>query len=751
MSFFRKFTKLALGASVLVAAFSMATGTAMAQCSACVNSVTLPSGNVTFSALNLNRGFSTDDALATGNGLFSVTLSNVTAGTALSNKSYTGWCAAWFGSSVQTDGTTGAPVYSSYAANFPPAANPIVPNDTFNMVNWILNNKTGTVQDVQNAIWLVITGVTDPLYPPSKTATDLAAAAKGNPNYIPNAFGVMAVLYQFGPALDATQTNTGSELQTVMIEIPVPMVGTVNTCDSCVTNLKVPATVHYTVTQNDDDYWCSKVSNTTSSITVTGVPSGYNVSNKSYSVWNAGWWTSNVVTGRHGFPAYSTYDAANYPAGLKPIVAGNTINMVNYILNNKQGTPTDIQNAIYKIMVGSTPAPLTAAGTAMVTAALANANYCPPANGTIVAVIAANTTIAANATIADPQNMPLFIELVCAAPAPAGTPSLSLKKTAGVAKVNPFQKVTYTYVVTNTGTVTLTNILVVDDNATPGNTKDDFTVGTVASLAPGAFATLTASVYPPVTENAQQDGSDWGGFGNYGGHNWNDDGSNSVSGGTLICKETPEGNLNITYRQSTSLSDNTYGHGSSSDWGYMGHSFQNFVNGTDGAQFQILDKSGNVVLDFVADYISPSSKTRSGYGSLGVKGGGGMVFKGNPAHVLRCDSSLSRNLNRQTKYNKCTSDSPNASDWDNEQSYTVEIDKASCANGGFGGVKLPKIENDHSKQQGDEKHVVHPVTSVATNTATASATFFGTTVSATAKASVTIDASSSGWSQCSKY
>ena len=53
--------------------------------------------------------------------------------------------------------------------------------------------------------------------------------------------------------------------------------------------------------------------------------------------------------------------------------------------------------------------------------------------------------------------------------------------------------VTWTYIVTNTGNIALSNVTVVDDNGTPGNTADDFTVGTIASLAPGATTTLMAT------------------------------------------------------------------------------------------------------------------------------------------------------------------------------------------------------------------------------------------------------------------
>jgi len=47
---------------------------------------------------------------------------------------------------------------------------PLVPGNTLNMVNYILNHKVGTVQDVQDAIWLIMVGSTDLAGPASPTA-----------------------------------------------------------------------------------------------------------------------------------------------------------------------------------------------------------------------------------------------------------------------------------------------------------------------------------------------------------------------------------------------------------------------------------------------------------------------------------------------------------------------------------------------------------------------------------------------------
>ena len=53
--------------------------------------------------------------------------------------------------------------------------------------------------------------------------------------------------------------------------------------------------------------------------------------------------------------------------------------------------------------------------------------------------------------------------------------------------------VTWTYIFTNTGSVPLSDVTITDDNGTPGDTSDDFTVCTTASLAPDASDTCSSS------------------------------------------------------------------------------------------------------------------------------------------------------------------------------------------------------------------------------------------------------------------
>ncbi|MCH8243840.1 MAG: hypothetical protein IH897_14690, partial [Planctomycetes bacterium] len=80
-------------------------------------------------------------------------------------------------------------------------------------------------------------------------------------------------------------------------------------------------------------------------------------------------------------------------------------------------------------------------------------------------------------------------------------PNISIIKTAGTApdgtvlQINPGDMVVFSYFVCNTGTCPLTNVEVTDDNGTPGNTADDFTVS-VGNLAIGECTTVTSN---PIT------------------------------------------------------------------------------------------------------------------------------------------------------------------------------------------------------------------------------------------------------------
>ena len=139
--------------------------------------------------------------------------------------------------------------------------------------------------------------------------------------------------------------------------------------------------------------------------------------------------------------------------------------------------------------------------------------------------------------------------------APPALPGITIVKTASPTTVAPFQLITFSYQVTNTGGTTLTNIVVTDDNGTPGDPSDDFQVGTIASLAPGASTTLTFTTYPPYMVTATGTS---GGTGIPGG-------SLTVENLALPAGCTPNVScyVKVTLNQALTLNDNSYGTNSS--------------------------------------------------------------------------------------------------------------------------------------------------------------------------------------------
>jgi hypothetical protein len=75
-------------------------------------------------------------------------------------------------------------------------------------------------------------------------------------------------------------------------------------------------------------------------------------------------------------------------------------------------------------------------------------------------------------------------------------PQIDLFKSADKPVISPTgESVSSINTVQNTGGETLNNVTVVDDNGTPSDSSDDFTVGTIASLAPNASQTFSVTKY----------------------------------------------------------------------------------------------------------------------------------------------------------------------------------------------------------------------------------------------------------------
>jgi hypothetical protein len=128
-----------------------------------------------------------------------------------------------------------------------------------------------------------------------------------------------------------------------------------------------------------------EVSNSTESYfntTLSDVPLGYDVTNGTYLGWCVD--TSANMAPSPAIHEVTLYSSINPPGTL----ATEKWDMVNYILNHKQGTAQDIQQAIwYFIDIGGNYTPTSTVAWTIVNDALANGTGFVPAYGQIIAVI----------------------------------------------------------------------------------------------------------------------------------------------------------------------------------------------------------------------------------------------------------------------------------------------------------------------------------------------------------------------------
>ena len=325
-------------------------------------------------------------------------------------------------------------------------------------------------------------------------------------------------------------------------------------------------------------------------------------------------------------------------------------------------------------------------------------------------------------------------------------PRFGIAKSSDVASISPGGKVTFTYMVTNLGVQPLHDVTLLDDNGTPDFADDDFVPSYVSGdvnsnnlLDPAEVWAYTATVIPVLDQCDVVDGV-------------------AMDVGQLITQILPSGDVQVTYVQSMDLNDNTYG-ANVVDWGSQSHTFSSLL-GSDKAEFVFKNANGQVVMDFLLDYVSATTTTSSGYKSLGISGGDGRLTTGSASWLVSYDTSLSQDFNSlgfgvvngvaSNGFN-LTLNSPktvsNASydvvdpfftKWEFRNIYTVVVSKSAFGTSGFGSVTVPSVHNSPPKA-GQNESTPEPCEGVVTNNVTVTAkTPTGVVLTASDDASVLI-------------
>lgn len=189
--------KCALVGVVAGAAFATGTSGPSPSCPSCAAGINLPTTPV-----NATTSF------VSPNSFFQITLSGVGPGFYVTNTTYKGWCADDENAPVVL--STPVTLYSTYAALPVTSQSPNWPK-----VNYILNHKLGTPDEIQAAIWKVLNGSTD--YPVTANVNTMVNGANAHPAFQPTTGQVLGVLLRKDGF-----AQKGGPLQDTLIEVPAP-------------------------------------------------------------------------------------------------------------------------------------------------------------------------------------------------------------------------------------------------------------------------------------------------------------------------------------------------------------------------------------------------------------------------------------------------------------------------------------------------------------------------------------------------
>lgn len=186
---------LAAGFAILIA-FSLVLASPMADAQ---NGLTLPTTPVRMEASNGTLSY------------FNTTLSDIAQGYDVTNGSYPGWCVDTTAEMTRSPAIHTVSLYSSIDA---PGE---LGSQRWDMVNYILNHKQGTAQDIQQAIWYFVNS--DGNFTPSSTTAWAIVndALTNGSGFVPKRGQVIAIIC-FPLVLLPTPTS----IQITVIELTVP-------------------------------------------------------------------------------------------------------------------------------------------------------------------------------------------------------------------------------------------------------------------------------------------------------------------------------------------------------------------------------------------------------------------------------------------------------------------------------------------------------------------------------------------------
>jgi len=152
-------------------------------------------------------------------GTIDITLSGVPVGYDVSDGTYVGWCSE---DNFQPDAGPGLSTVLYDSTDTPAALPPTYQGVPWNKVNYLLNHKLGTLQEIQAALWIIMnTDASSPTFPTTPTVTAMVTDADTFGGAFVPSYGQVVAVIIYADGLGAYGASPDN-FQDTLIEVQVP-------------------------------------------------------------------------------------------------------------------------------------------------------------------------------------------------------------------------------------------------------------------------------------------------------------------------------------------------------------------------------------------------------------------------------------------------------------------------------------------------------------------------------------------------